>query len=207
MNFCSAAFTFSTFFLIPFLGGNHLPLHHITIDRFWIEGIFGIVMILSLLFQYLKGRQQAGDFLKFGSFFLPFLAVTGISLVYSWNKFNTGLSMSVLVWAAGAVSFASLCPNKHVCIIGFIAGAGASSICTIIQHLILFPHLTEAFQKGLYAQILREQQGIPFSSYSYHNILGGYLAFVFPLAFISADIYRKCISHFWLSALSSLVSY
>lgn len=200
MNFLGEAFSFFTFFFIPFLGGNHLPLFYITIDRFWIEGAFGIAMILSLLFQYLKGRRQSRDFLKFGYFFFPYLAVTAISLFYSWNKFNTCLSIGVLVWAAGAVYLASLSPNKQFLIMGLVAGAGASSACAIIQHLFLFPNLADAFQQGLYAQILREQQGIPFSSYAYHNILGGYLAFVFPLS-VYLGVCTKKISALLVSAL------
>lgn len=200
MTFYCKVLTVLTFFLIPFLGGNHLPLHYVTVDRFWIEGTFGVVMVLSLLFQFLEGKREAKDFLRFSCFFLPFLAVTAVSLFYSWNKFNTVLSISVLVWAAGTVYLSLLCPDKHVCIIGLIAGAGASSVCTIIQHLILFPHLADTFQQGLYAQILREQQGIPFSSYSYHNILGGYLAFVFPLSVYLA-LYKRSISAVLVSGL------
>lgn len=163
---------FSTFFLIPFLGGNHLALFYVTVDRFWIESIFGIILILSISAQFLKGRLLTDHFLRFSCFFLPFLSVTTISLLYSWNKFNTLISINFLILAAATVYLYSLSQNKNICIIGLIAGASVSSICAILQHLILFPQLINTFQQGLNAQILMEQSGIPFSSYSYHNILG-----------------------------------
>ena len=76
--------------------------------------------------------------------------------------------------------------------IGLIAGAAFASISAIFQLKILFPNLLSTFQQGLNAQVLREQSGIPFASYMYHNILGGYLAFVFPLA-LYFGIYRKSL--------------
>ena len=65
-----------------------------------------------------------------------------------------------------------------------------ASISAIVQIKILFPNLLATFQQGINAQILREQSGIPFASYMYHNILGGYLAFIFPIA-LYFGIYRK----------------
>ena len=191
---------FFTFFMIPFLGGNHLPLFYISIDRFWIESTFGVALILAALAQYLQDTRKTDNFVRFCLFFLPLVGMTAISLFYSWNKFNTIVSISVLVWTAGAVYLYSLCPNRHICLIGLISGASVSAICAIFQHLILFPQLTNTFQQGLYAQVLKEQQGIPFSSYSYHNILGGYLAFVFPLGVYFA-VYKKSILSIMASGL------
>ena len=73
---------------------------------------------------------------------------------------------------------------------GLITGAVFTSISAILQLKILFPNLLSTFQQGINAQILREQSGIPFASYMYHNILGGYLTFVFPLA-LYFGIYKK----------------
>lgn len=200
MQYLSNILAFLTFFMIPFLGGNHLPLYYISVDKFWIEEAFGVALILSLLAQYLNGLQKTDSFSRFCLYFLPLLGMTAVSLFYSWNKFSTIVSISVLVWTAGAVYLYSLCPNRHTCLIGLISGASVSAICAILQHLILFPHLTTAFQQGLYAQILKEQQGIPFSSYSYHNILGGYLAFVFPLGVYFA-VYKRSILSIMASGL------
>ena len=94
------------------------------------------------------------------------------------------------MWTIGCVYLYSTCPDKDACHAGLIAGAAFASIAAILQLKILFPNLIATFQHGLNAQILREQSGIPFASYMYHNILGGYLAFIFPLA-IYFGIYRK----------------
>lgn len=96
------------------------------------------------------------------------------------------------MWAIGCVYLYSACPNKDACHAGLIAGASFASIAAILQLKILFPNLIATFQHGLNAQILREQSGIPFASYMYHNILGGYLAFIFPLA-LYFGIYRKSL--------------
>jgi hypothetical protein len=94
------------------------------------------------------------------------------------------------VWAAGCVYLYAVSPNKDVCLAGIIIGAVSISMSAILQLKILFPNLLSTFQDGINSQILREQSGIPFASYMYHNILGGYLAFVFPLT-LYFGIYRK----------------
>ena len=173
---------FLTFFVIPFLGGNSLALFYLNIDRFWIESLFTVLLTLSIASLYLGGHRRPSGFLGFSRFFLPFFAMTVISLVYSWNRFGTLLSINVLIWAAGSVYLFLVCPWKTVCLAGLVSGAAGCAVSAIIQHLVLFPNLASAFQQGMYAQILKEQSGIPFSSYSHHNMLGGYLAFIFPLA-------------------------
>ena len=47
--------SFFAFLLIPFLGGNDLPLYFLTIDRFWIETSFILSIIVALFAQYLAG--------------------------------------------------------------------------------------------------------------------------------------------------------
>ena len=93
----------------------------------------------------------------------------------------------------GVVYVFLMSTNKEVCFAGLVAGAALSSFAAILQHQILFPNLMKAFTHGRYASLLMEQSGIPFASYAYHNILGGYLAFILPLA-IYLTIYRKSIS-------------
>jgi len=44
------------FFLTPFLGGNHLPLYYVTIDRFWIESAFIIFLICAITVSYFKKK-------------------------------------------------------------------------------------------------------------------------------------------------------
>ena len=190
MNLISSIMVFLTFFMIPFLGGNHLPLFYISIDRFWIEGIFSLVLIIAILLQYFAKRNNIQYFLKFLIFFLPFAIITGLSITYSWNKFSTVQSICVLIYAVSVVYIYLLCPDKNVCLIGLVAGAATISIAAILQHIFLFPQLNATFQEGLYAQILKEQFGIPFASYMYHNMLGGYLAFIFPISLFYAT-YKK----------------
>jgi len=179
---CTKVIVFLTFLLIPFLGGNDLALFYVNIDRFWIENIFTVLLIFSIALLYLGGYKNQSDFFRFFKFFLPFFALTIISLGYSWNPFGTILSINVLVLAACSVYLFSLCPWKTICLAGLVSGGVGCSVSAFIQHLVLFPNLVSAFQQGMYAHILKEQSSIPFSSYSHHNMLGGYLAFIFPLA-------------------------
>jgi O-antigen ligase len=192
MQLFANIFVFLTFFVIPFLGGNHLPLYYISIDRFWIEGVFGLLLIISITFSFLRDKSVPSGFFKYLFFFLPLLALSVISLFYSWNSLDTLLLISILLWAIGSVYLYSISPNKEVCLIGLIVGAVFASISAILQIKILFPNLLVTFQQGIDAQILREQSGIPFASYMYHNIFGGYLAFIFPLS-LYFGIYKKSI--------------
>ena len=192
MQLLANTFVFLTFFMIPFLGGNHLPLFFVSIDRFWIDGIFGLILTCAVTFSFLKYKYAPSAFFKYLLFFSPILIVSVASIFYSWNSFNTLLWISILVWSIGSVYLYSTCPDKNTCHAGLIAGAAFASIAAILQLKILFPNLIATFQHGLNAQILREQSGIPFASYMYHNILGGYLAFIFPLA-LYFGIYRKSL--------------
>lgn len=185
---------FLVFFMIPFLGGNHLPLYFITVDRFWIEGGFGVTLVLATLFNYLANKTSIKGFLRFVFFLAPFMAISFLSLLYSWNKFNTIQGICVLGWAVGVVYLFYVANNRGVCLIGLVAGATACSAAAVLQHVLLFPNLSATFQHGLYAQFLREQFGLPFASYAYHNMLGGYLAFVLPLALYYATVRNSTTS-------------
>jgi hypothetical protein len=65
---------FAVFSLIPFLGGNHLPLFYLSIDRFWIESTFGLLLPLAITFVYFRNRVTASGFSRFLVFFCPFWA-------------------------------------------------------------------------------------------------------------------------------------
>ena len=59
MRIVGDVFTFLTFFFLPFLGGNHLPLFYVSIDRFWIETIFGVCLVISVMLRYHEKREGA----------------------------------------------------------------------------------------------------------------------------------------------------
>lgn len=187
---------FFVFLTIPFLGGNHLPLSFITIDRFWIDGAFGVLLIVATVLGYLGNEKNRPNVFRFCWFFLPFFGITALSFFYSWNRFNTVAGVSVLVWSFGAVYLYSLCSRKDVCLVGLVAGAALSAVAAMIQHKILFPSLVNAFTQGYYAHLLKEQSGVPFASYLYHNMLGGYLAFVFPLSLYYTAYKKSTVSLF-----------
>ncbi|OPX92511.1 MAG: O-Antigen ligase [Syntrophorhabdus sp. PtaB.Bin006] len=187
---------FFVFLTIPFLGGNHLPLSFITIDRFWIDGAFGVLLIIATVLEYLGNEKSRPNVFRFCWFFLPFFGMTAISFFYSWNRFNTVAGVSVLVWSFGAVYLYSLCSKKDVCLAGLVAGAALSAVGAMIQHKILFPSLVNVFTQGYYAHLLKEQSGVPFASYLYHNMLGGYLAFVFPLSLYYTAYKKSTVSLF-----------
>ena len=57
MQLLANIFVFLTFFMIPFMGGNHLPLYYVSIDRFWIEGIFGLLLVIAITLSFLKDKS------------------------------------------------------------------------------------------------------------------------------------------------------
>ena len=138
----SGILTFVTFCLVPFLGGNHLALFYVNIDRFWIDGLFAFLLVLSLAALYLEEKGSPRAFLRFAKYFLPLLILHGIGIFYSWNRFGAILSLEVLIWAAGTVYLYLLSPRKGLCLAGLVAGAAGCAISAALQHLILFPNLT-----------------------------------------------------------------
>ena len=52
-------FVFIVYCSIPFLGGNHLPLFYVTIDKFWIENLFLLCLVISLMFLFLSKKNAA----------------------------------------------------------------------------------------------------------------------------------------------------
>ena len=183
-------FSIFVFFLIPFLGNNHLSLFYINIDKFWIEMSFIIALIVAVFLQYTRDRDTRTSLLVFLIFFVPFMVVNVISLVYTWSLFSTLWEINVLIWAGCSVSLYAFSTNKEGLLRAIVLGALASSICAIVQFTVLFPNLFEVFQDGRLSGIVRGQ-AIPVSSFAYHNMLGGYLAFVLPVALYYSVVRRK----------------
>ena len=174
-----------TFFLIPFLGSNHLSLYYITIDRFWIETIFILFLIIAVFFQYIS-RNDKQFFIdnegirNFFIFFTPFLAVNVISLIYTWNKFSTLNELNILVLVIGSVYLFSVTDRKDALLKALVIGAAISALCMIIQAKVLFPKLLNLYTTGRNALLLREKV-VPFSSFINEATLGGFFLSVFPI--------------------------
>ena len=126
---------------------------------------------------------------KFLLFFTPFMAITVFSLFYTWNTLSTLKEINTLVWAAGAVFLMGSFPDKDSILKALIIGAFLSSLCAIMQFTVVYPELMDTFRQSKYA-LLVETQPIPFSSFLYHNIFGGYLASIVPISLYFA-VYGK----------------
>jgi len=116
--------------------------------------------------------------------------VNAISLIYTWNRFSTLNELNILVWILGAVYLFSITDKKEALFKALVIGAALSAVCAVVQSKVLFPNLIEVFQGGRYADIARGQ-AIPFSSFLYHNVFGGYMCFVLPLAIYFGVYQRK----------------
>jgi len=197
------------FFLIPFLGGNHLSLYYVTIDKFWIETTFILSMILAILFQYVGMARHSGEdqdrhsgesrnpvFFKnnLSSFFLfslPFFAVNAISLIYTWNRFSTLNELNILVWILGAVYLFSITDKKESLLKALVIGAALSVACMIVQARILFPKLLDLSMTGKDALALSERV-VPFSSFINESPLGGFFLTLLPVGLYFA-VFKKSI--------------
>ncbi|MBA4390027.1 MAG: hypothetical protein C0399_03720 [Syntrophus sp. (in: bacteria)] len=186
-------FVFIVYCSVPFLGGNHLPLHYITIDRFWIENIFLLSLIVSILFLFLNRKDVDPLMWKgFFLFFMPFMAINIVSLFYTWNTLSTLKEINLLLWTAGAVFVMYLVSDKDIVVKALVCGAFLSALCAIIQFTILYPKLMNMAEYSKYALIVGSQT-IPFSSFLYHNIFGGYLASILPVSIYFAIFEKKII--------------
>jgi O-antigen ligase len=176
---------------IPFLGGNHLPLFYVTIDKFWIENVFLLCLIVSLMFVLLSGKHTAAlTWGKFLLFFAPIMTMSAFSLLYTWNTLNTLKEINTLLWAGGTVYLMCVLPDKNVILKALVVGAFLSSLCAIMQFTILYPKLIDILRQSKYALLV--DTPIPFSSFLYHNIFGGYLASIVPISLYFA-VYKKRI--------------
>jgi hypothetical protein len=156
-----------------------LSLFYITIDKFWIETTFVLFLIFILIFQTKDKDGFTGKY--FYIFFSPFYAFTIISLIYTWNTFSTMSQINTLIWIAGSAYLFIHSKEKDMFLKALVLGAFLSAICAAIQAKVLFPNLIEVFEGGSNAEIVKGQ-AIPFSSFLYHNVFGGFMCFVLPLA-------------------------
>jgi O-antigen ligase/tetratricopeptide (TPR) repeat protein len=188
------------FFLIPFLGGNHLSLFYITIDKFWIETTFVLLLLIAILFQLMGKGSHSGEsrrpdifnnnFVSFFLFFLPFLAVNAFSLIYTWNTFSTLNELNILVWILGAVYLFSISEKKEIIFKALLIGAVLSVMCMIIQSCVLLPNLLESSLTGRDALALN-QSIVPFSSFINELPLGGFFMMLLPIALYFTLPYRN----------------
>jgi len=88
--------------------------------------------------------------------------------------------------------------KKETLLKALVIGTFFSSLCIIIQSKILFPHLVEEAGIGKYIALVREQP-IGFSSFIYHNILGGYFCFIFPIA-----VYFGIVNQRWFFTIATV---
>jgi O-antigen ligase len=187
-------FAFIVYCCIPFLGGNHLPLYYINIDKFWIENIFLLSLIISIILCFYTNKEGLNSSLwkRFSSFFLPFLAINVFSLFFTWNTLSTLKEINTLSWVVGVVFLVCVFPDKGLVLKALVVGAFLSSVCAIVQFTILYPKLIDMHRDSQYA-LLVGSQTIPFSSFLYHNIFGGYLACVLPISIYYAIFEKKIL--------------
>ena len=82
--------------------------------------------------------------------------------------------------------------DKDFILKALIVGVFLSSLCAIMQFTVVYPALIDAFQHSKYASVV-ENQAIPFSSFLYHNIFGGYLAVILPISLYFAVSEKKIL--------------
>jgi len=193
--------SFFAFLLIPFLGGNDLPLYFLTIDRFWIETSFIISLIVSLFAFYLGG---VGSDQRFGRFLLaisPLALMCVISFAYTWNRLSTLNEINLFVWSIGAVFLYLTSHDRDVLHEALIVGSLLLVLGAIIQLKILLPGLAQVFTSGKNAQIVREQIA-PFGAFLNQNMLGGYFLYTLPLAVYFVAVKKRSVYLFVATALT-----
>jgi O-antigen ligase/tetratricopeptide (TPR) repeat protein len=183
--------SFTVCFLVPFLGGNHLALPGVTIDRFFLETTFVLLLVAAVILSSLQHKALPGTgFVRFLRFFMPFFVVCALSLLYTWSPYNTARELNVLVWTAGAVYVYSRLADKEAPLAGLVWGCAALVLCAILQYKILFPQLLAAFEETQYHWMLLERK-VPFGAFVNENMLGGYLVLVLPVSLYFAFIRNK----------------
>ena len=170
-------------------------MFYITIDKFWIETTFILFMLFSILGEYKKKEEwvyleeDSKNSKVFFIFFMPFFLWNALSLIWSWNTLSTLNELNVLVWSLASVYTFSITDRKETALKAIVLGAAVLGICAIIQSMVLFPKLIETFKGKRFAEIA-SIQSIPFATFLYHNVFGGYMSFVLPLA-VYFGIYKK----------------
>ncbi len=182
---------FLCFFLVPFLGGNHLALPYVTIDMFWIETSFILLLIGSIIQTFFR-KKCTGNFPVFLAWFAPFLLLSALSLIYTWNMYATIKEINVLIWAISAAYLYAISDQKTKLLDGLVSGSAVSVICAVLQLKILFPQLTAAFTEGRYAMMVLEKS-VPFSAFVNENMFGGFFLFVLPIALYQAYMKKRLV--------------
>jgi O-antigen ligase len=175
------AMTWMAFFCVPFLGGNHLALPGVTIDSFWITTTFLLFLISSLLGVLLTSIRTTYSLSRLFVFFTPFLLVTIISLLYTWNLYNTSKEINTLVWVLGAIYLYGSTKSKELPLKGLVWGSALAVVCAVLQMKVLFPQLSAMFTQGWYASIISEKS-VPFVAFLNENMFGGFLVMVLPIS-------------------------
>ncbi|HEX2965890.1 MAG TPA: O-antigen ligase family protein [Syntrophorhabdaceae bacterium] len=184
---------FLVFCFVPFLGGNHLPLFYFTIDKFWLESIFIILLIFSLLLFYLAGtRGITHEWGRFSLLLAPLFVMNAASLLYTWNILDSLEEINVLVWVFAVACVLFSLRDRSIVLQALVIGSCFSAFCSILQFTVLYPKLTETLRFTRYAALVGSQP-IPFASFLYHNILGGYLAAILPISFYFAASDKKIL--------------
>jgi tetratricopeptide (TPR) repeat protein len=191
--------SFAAFFLIPFLGGNHLALPYLTIDRFWIETSFLFILIASIAVSFLHGDRPRSGLQAFLMHFSPLFVVSALSLIYTWSTYNTAKELNTLLWIFGAVYLYSLKPDKQLPLRALVWGSTAVVICAVLQLKVLFPQLSAVFTSGWHASMLQEKS-VPFVAFLNENMFGGYLLLTLPIS-ISLGLHEKIRSYFFTTPL------
>jgi O-antigen ligase len=181
----SRVLCFAVFFLIPFLGGNHLSLPRVTIDRFWIETSFLLLLIGAISIAFLKRTNTRSGYGAFLLYFMPLFFLSCLSLVYTWNTYNTIRELNLLIWILGVVYLWTSSTDKQFPLRALVWGTVAVVICAVVQLKVLFPYLSGIFKTGWYASILGEKP-VPFAAFLNENMLGGYLLLVLPISVLLA---------------------
>jgi tetratricopeptide (TPR) repeat protein len=193
--------TFIAFLLIPFLGGNDLPLYFVSIDRFWIETSFILSLIVALFTHYLAGRRPDRRFGRFLLFAFPFAAMCVVSYTYTWNRFNTLNEINLFVWSFGAVCVYLSAENRDELHEALVVGSLLLVLSAVIQLKILLPGLAHVFTGGRYSQMVRDQVA-PFGAFLNQNMLGGYFLYILPLAVYFVTVKKRSI---YMLAVAALV--
>ncbi len=183
---------FFAFLLIPFLGGNHLPLYFFSIDKFWIDGFFLLSLLVGFFSSYLAGNGLGRRTLIFFIFALPLVAVTAASLFYTWNTFCTLNEINTLVWSFGAVLLYRSSDDQDRLHKALLAGSVLLVLCAVIQLKVLLPGLAQIFTSGKYGMIMREQIA-PFGAFLNQNMLGGYFLYALPIAIYFVVVRKKIV--------------
>ncbi len=152
-------------------------------------------LLFSILLEYVR-KKQKGD-LKEGKidlgvfflFFMPFFLINVSSIFWTWGILSTLNELNVLVWVLATVYLFYITDRKEAALKAITLGAAVLGICAMIQLKVLFPKLIETLKGGRYADIA-SIQAIPFASFLYHNVFGGYMSFILPLT-LYFGIYKK----------------